>query len=139
MSRLIKRPVNGDDRHLAPIFRDNAASFVSGVEEIAQARPQEAAHMTAIAMELALKSHLLAFGLSDDWNRRHLRHDLTKALRCARQAGLVEPPAGMAAVAALFTPYYARHEFGRFPTTLFTAADWRHAAGLVHAVIKGQS
>ena len=139
MSRLIRRPMDGDDRHLAPVFRDNAATFVSGVEEIAQAHPQEAAHMTAIAMELALKSQLLAFGVSDEWNRRHLRHDLTKALRCAREAGLVEPPAGMTAVAALFTPYYANHEFGRFPTTLFTAADWRHAAGAVRAVIGGQS
>ncbi len=139
MSRLIRRPMEGDDRHLAPVFRDNAASFVSGVEEIGQAHPQEAAHMTAIAMELALKSHLLAFGVSDEWNRRHLRHDLTKTLRCAREAGLIEPPDGMTAVAALFTPYYAHHEFGQFPTTLFTEADWRHAAGLVRAVIGGRS
>ncbi|MDG2521315.1 hypothetical protein P7B02_07145 [Caulobacter segnis] len=135
MSCFSHRSARGGDRHLASLFRENATEFLSGVEDIASVYPREAGHMTSIAMELALKSHLLAFGVSDDWNRTHLRHDLTKALRCARRAGLVEPPGGMAAVAALFTPYYTNHAFNRFPTTLFTAADWRHAAGAVRAVI----
>ncbi|MEJ6789121.1 hypothetical protein BrevBR_06180 [Brevundimonas sp. BR2-1] len=65
------------------------------------------AYATAIAIELGLKAYLLHRGFSDDWNRIHLRHDLKKALRCARLAGLRDLPVGLAELAAVLGPLYA--------------------------------
>ncbi len=65
------------------------------------------AYQSAIAIELGLKAYLLHRGLSDDWNRAHLRHDLTKALRCVRMLGLRGIPHGIAGLAAVLGPLYA--------------------------------
>ncbi|WP_376853485.1 hypothetical protein [Brevundimonas faecalis] len=65
------------------------------------------AYASAIAIELGLKAYLLHRGFSDDWNRIHLRHDLKKALRCARLAGLRDLPVGLAELAAVLGPLYA--------------------------------
>ena len=65
------------------------------------------AYASAIAIELGLKAYLLHRGFSDDWNRTHLRHDLKKALRCARLAGLRDLPVGLAELAAVLGPLYA--------------------------------
>jgi len=64
------------------------------------------AYPSAIAIELGLKDYLLHRGFSDDWNRIHLRHDLKKALRCARLAGLRDLPVGLAELAAVLGPLY---------------------------------
>lgn len=64
------------------------------------------AYASAIAIELGLKAYLLHRGFSDDWNRIHLRHDLKKALRCARLAGLRDLPVGLAELAAILGPLY---------------------------------
>jgi len=65
------------------------------------------AYTSAIAIELALKAYLLHRAFSDDWNRIHLRHDLKKALRCARLAGLQDVPDRLAELAAVLGPRYA--------------------------------
>jgi len=61
----------------------------------------------AIAIELSLKAYLLHRGITDQWNRVHLRHDLTKALRCVRLAGLEGIPDGIREMADLLGPLYA--------------------------------
>lgn len=64
-------------------------------------------YASAIAIELGLKAYLLHCGFSDDWNRIHLGHDLKKALRCARLAGLRDLPIGLAELAGVLGPLYA--------------------------------
>lgn len=66
----------------------------------------QSAYHSAIAIELGLKAYLLHRGLSDDWNRVHLRHDLTKALRCVRMLGFQGIPHGIAELAAVLAPLY---------------------------------
>ncbi len=65
------------------------------------------AYHSAIAIELGLKAYLLHRGLSDDWNRAYLRHDLTKALRCVRMLGFQDIPDGIAELADVLGPLYA--------------------------------
>lgn len=95
------------DQRLAAAFVRNARAF----HAMAWAEPDRSvvrsAYHSAIAIELGLKAYLLHRGFSDDWNRTHLRHDLKKALRCARLAGLREVPDGLAELAAVLGPLYA--------------------------------
>lgn len=65
------------------------------------------AYSLAVAIELSLKAYLLHRGITDDWNRLHLRHDLNKALRCARIAGLYDMPEGLRELAGALSPFYA--------------------------------
>lgn len=95
------------DRRLAQVLAGNARTF----REMAQARNSEnngsRSYFLAIAIELALKAYLLQRGITDDWNRIHLRHDLNKALRCARMAGLRHLPDGLPQLIAALSPLYA--------------------------------
>lgn len=136
MTRFLHRHVDGDHRVLAPTFFRNAEGFLQGAESTASAYPQAAGYSLAISLELALKGHLLDRGISDDWNRTYLRHDLVKALRAARRIGVGGLPSELAPVAALLTPFYAQHEFCRFPTTLLLDGDWRHIVGAVRSIIR---
>jgi len=76
------------DRALARAFVRNARAFQE-VGQAAQGRTRaSSAYYLAIAIELGLKAFLLHRGITDKWSRIHLTHDLTKALRRARMAGL---------------------------------------------------
>ena len=66
---------------------------------IAPSGPHDTAPAEPIAIELGLKAYLRHRGLSDDWNRAYLRHDLTKALRCVRMLGFQDIPDGIAELA----------------------------------------
>ena len=95
------------DRRMAKALAGNARAF----REMAQAGGSEIegsrSYFLAIAIELALKAYLLQRGITDDWNRIHLRHDLNKALRCARMAGLHHLPDGLPQLVAALSPLYA--------------------------------
>ena len=101
------RARRGPDRRLAQVLARNARAFKekaqAGRSEINGSRP----YFLAIAIELALKAYLLQRGISDDWNRIHLRHDLNKALRCARMAGLRHLPDGLPQLISTLSPLYA--------------------------------
>lgn len=103
MTRARQRP----DRRLAQVLAGNARAF----KEMAQAGNSEingsCSYFLAIAIELALKAYLLQRGITDDWNRIHLRHDLNKALRCARRAGLRHLPDGLPQLITALSPLYA--------------------------------
>jgi hypothetical protein len=127
------------DRRLAQALAGNARAF----KEMAQAGDSEIngsrSYFLAIAIELALKAYLLQRGITDDWNRIHLRHDLLKALRCARMAGLRHLPDGLPQLTAALSPLYASGalSFGQGrPVLLMTpeAAD-KVAGGLLSAVV----
>ena len=94
------------DRRLAAAFLRNARTFHAMAWTESDRSRGRSAYASAIAIELGLKAYLLHRGFSDDWNRIHLRHDLKKALRCARLAGLRDLPVGLAELAAVLGPLY---------------------------------
>lgn len=95
------------ERSLAVAFVRNARTFHAMAWTEPDRSGVRSAYTSAIAIELGLKAYLLHRGFSDDWNRIHLRHDLEKALRCARLAGLRDLPVGLAELAAVLGPLYA--------------------------------
>jgi len=98
------------DHRLAAAFIRNARTFYDMAWPEPNRSGVRSAYPSAIAIELGLKAFLLHRGFSDDWNRVHLRHDLKKALRCARLAGLRDVPDGVAELAAILGPLYASGE-----------------------------
>lgn len=95
------------DRRLAAALLRNGRAFHAMAVAEEERRSGTSAYPLAIAIELGLKAYLLYRGVSDDWNRTRLRHDLTKTLRCARLAGLRDVPVGVADLAAVLSPLYA--------------------------------
>lgn len=98
------------DYPLAAAFLRNARTFHAMAWTEPDRSGWRSAYPSAIAIELGLKAYLLHRGFSDDWNRVHLRHDLKKALRCARLAGLRDVPDGVAELATILGPLYASGE-----------------------------
>ena len=97
------------DRELAAVFLRNATGFFRSGDETGALYPDHALYDFAIAIELALKAFLLWRGFADDWNRRHIRHDLRKALKCARRAGLAGLPKALGPLTQTLSPAYQRH------------------------------
>ena len=92
------------DRRLSHAFCRNAAGFHRAAVGSRASLPEGSFHFLAIAIELSLKAYLLHRGVSDDWNRIHIRHDLHKALDCARRAGFRRVPGGLPDLASSLTP-----------------------------------
>lgn len=97
----------GADRHLAPTVCENARSFHAMARHQRDRHGGTSAYYLAIAIELGLKAYLLHRGITDQWNRNHVRHDLTKALKCVRRAGLKDVPEGLQRLAETLSPLYA--------------------------------
>lgn len=95
------------EQSLAAALVRNARTFHATAWITPDCIGARSAYASAIAIELGLKAYLLHRGFSDDWNRIHLRHDLMKALRCARLAGLRDLPVGLAGLAGVLGPLYA--------------------------------
>lgn len=95
------------DRHLAAAFCANARSFHEMARSQRHQHGGASAYYLAIAIELALKAYLLHRGITDQWNRDHLRHDLIKALKCVRRAGLENVPKDIRELADVLSPLYA--------------------------------
>jgi hypothetical protein len=111
---------------LSVVFQANARGFYVSAVAGQDRFPRPAAHFLAIAIELSLKSYLLHRGLSDDWNRVHIGHDLVKALSCVRRAGFRAIPSDLPGIAALLSPLYLRHAFHRLsPGTVATLRGLR--------------
>lgn len=104
---MSRRQRRRPDRRLAETLVGNARSFHSMAQTAGDQTGGSRAYTMAIAIELALKAYLLQRGVTDDWNRIYLRHDLNKALRCVRMAGLRDMPEGLAKLAAALSPHYA--------------------------------
>ncbi|WP_336577532.1 hypothetical protein [Caulobacter sp. CCNWLY153] len=121
-------------------FRRNAAGFHEAAEAALPRYPEAARYFLAITIELALKAHLLHRGISDDWNRIHLRHDLSKALRFARRAGFNGAPAALPQLAALLGPCYQVHAISRMPPETIASVCWSQACAtvcdLINAVVE---
>lgn len=125
---------------MAATFRRNAAGFHKAAEAALPRHAEVTRYFLAIAIELALKAHLLHRGISDDWHRVYLRHDLRKALRFARRAGFNGAPAALPKLAALLGPYYQVHALSQMPAEAVASACWSQACatvrGLINAVVE---
>lgn len=104
---MSRRQRRRPDRRLAEALVGNAQSFHSMSHTASDPTGGSRAYTMAIAIELALKAYLLHRGISDDLNRIYLRHDLNKALRCARMAGLRDMPEGLRELTGALSPFYA--------------------------------
>jgi hypothetical protein len=93
------------DKTLARAFARNARAFHEA-GQMTQGRTG-ASSAYHLAIELGLKVYLLHRGITDQWNRIHIRHDLTNALRCAPMAGLKDIPEGISQMAEGLSPLYA--------------------------------
>lgn len=136
MTRRVPRRRDGANRSLAATFRRNAAGFHQGAEAVLTRHPEGARYSLAIAIELALKAYLLDRGISDDWNRVYLRHDLVKALRFARRAGFTDAPAKLPELATLLGPYYSVHAISEMSPEAVASACWVEACETVGALIE---
>ncbi|KQY29489.1 hypothetical protein ASD38_09115 [Caulobacter sp. Root487D2Y] len=126
---------DGADRPLAATFRRNAAGFHKAAEAALPRHPEATRYFLAIAIELALKAHLLHRGISDDWNRVYLRHDLSKALRFAGRAGFNGTPEALPELAALLGPYYQVHAISQMPPEAIASVCWSQACSTVRDLI----
>ncbi|WP_056440464.1 hypothetical protein [Caulobacter sp. Root1455] len=124
---------------MAYTFLRNAAGFHEAAETAQDRHPEVTRYFLAIAIELALKAYLLDRGMSDDWNRIHIRHDLTKALKCARRAGFIGAPLGLSALAALLSPYYKVHAVSAMTPEAVASVSWPEACETVRDLIAGVS
>jgi hypothetical protein len=131
MSRWTHRKSHSCDRGLASAFYRNAVGFHESAEAAAERFPEMTRYFLAIAIELSLKAYLLHRGISDDWNRIHVRHDLIKALRCARRAGLNETTGGLVELASLLSPYYQTRRIADMPAAAVDAVSWADACKTV--------
>lgn len=109
MDRLGCRTRDGADRHLSFVFRRNACGFHRAAVDCQVRFPANILYFLAIAIELSLKAYLLHRGVSDDWSRVRIGHNLDKALVCAKRAGFRHVPDDLPDLASRLTPYYARH------------------------------
>jgi hypothetical protein len=135
VTRRVPRRRDGADRPLAATFRRNAAGFHEGAEAVLTRHPEGARYFLAIAIELALKAYLLDRGISDDWNRVYLRHDLVKVFRSARRAGFTDAPAKLAELAALLSPYYKVHAISEMSPQAIASVCWPAACATVRDLI----
>lgn len=135
---LTARPgrLRGVDRHLAPVFHRNAMGFLTSASAIHARSPLGAEHFLAVAIELALKAYLLHRGITDDWNRVHIGHDLVKALKCARRAGLRDAPVGLMDVAEVLGPLYQSGAFATRSADPSYPGQWGDLSKTAHALIE---
>lgn len=135
MTRRVPRRRDGADRPLAVTFRRNAAGFHQGAEAVLARHHEGARYFLSIAIELALKAYLLDRGISDDWNRVYLRHDLVKTLRYARRAGFTGATAKLPELAALLSPYYKVHAIPEMSPEAIASVCWAEAFTTVRDLI----
>lgn len=125
----------GADRHLATAFLRNARGFHAASVAAHENNGHRSGHFLAIAVELALKAYLLHRGISDEWNRVHVRHDLVKVVRCARRAELTSIPVGLMKIAERLGQPYQSGAFSTTSADYVGTEDWDDFAATTRALI----
>ncbi len=128
-------PRSDPDLELANAFLDNANGFLRSALTAHDKFPRLGLYFLAIATELGLKAYLLHRGVSDDWNRVHLGHDLSKTLRCASRAGLHHIPPSLPMLTAILGPYYMHHGLGELRRETVQELFWSGAGDTVDALL----
>lgn len=93
-------------RSLSRFRYHNAESFFESLERDFYHRRDEILYQSGIVAQLALSSHLLDVGFSDDWNARHIRLDVDKGLAYANATGFAHNCPDMGRLAAVLSPYW---------------------------------
>lgn len=112
------------------MFLANGEGFSRGSDAADRGDAREICYAMAIATELVLKAFLVAQGWSDDRCRRHVRHDLEKALAFAKAEGL-KAVAGLDGVVTVLNVYYPKHAFDSFVVPAGDAAFPARARAIV--------
>jgi hypothetical protein len=106
------------DLTLSATFAERAAEFTRGAtlqaERGGPAAQGQILQSLCVGLELGFKA-LLARGRSDDWNRREIRHDLSKAAEAATELGLPTPAPAVTRLIEAVGPAYARHGLDELP------------------------
>ncbi len=63
-------------------------------------------HQAGFVCQQALCAYLLDMGFADEWNARHIRQDIAKALAYAKACGLAHDCPDMARLAVVLSPYW---------------------------------
>lgn len=134
--RALRQGRREADHELAIAFHRNALSFLAAAAGIRSRTPRASEHYLSIAIELALKSYLLHLGVTDAWNRRHLRHDLAKALRFARRGGLQARSETLRSIVHRLGSHYQTRGFSRSSDILISADEWQVATVSVSELIR---
>jgi hypothetical protein len=71
-----------------------------------QRRAKEALHQAGFVCQQALCAYLLDMGFADDWNARHIKQDIAKALGYANACGFGHDCPDMARLAVVLSPYW---------------------------------
>ncbi|AMK24646.1 hypothetical protein K426_18580 [Sphingobium sp. TKS] len=94
-------------RGLSRFRYHNAESFYQGLEHgLYDNDCGEMFYRSGIVAQLALSSHLLDVGFSDEWNARHIRLNVAKSLVHANATGFGHDCPEMARLAAILSPYW---------------------------------
>ncbi|WP_317153438.1 hypothetical protein [Sphingopyxis indica] len=93
-------------RSLSRFRYDNAETFFESLDRGFYDRRDEMLYQSGIVAQLALTSHLLDVGFSDQWNARHVRLDIAKGLAYANATGFAHHCPDMARLAAVLSPYW---------------------------------
>lgn len=132
-----RRTRDGGDRHLSLVFRRNAYGFHRAAVDCQVRFPANTLYFLAIAIELSLKAYLLHRGVSDDWSRAHIGHNLDKALTCAKRTGFRHVPGDLPDLASRLTPYYERHAISRHAPKIMSSRLLSQACTTVHSLLRG--
>ena len=127
-----------EGRSLSRFRYHNAESFCFGIDHgLFDGDGGEMLYQSGIVVQLALSSHLLDVGFADEWNARHIRLDVAKALAYANATGFGHPCLAMARLAITLSPYWKWGHAHRFDDPRpdnggFTVAQVRP---LLHALL----
>jgi hypothetical protein len=138
-SRPNRRMLDVADRHLSLALHRNACGFYYAAVVSRTRFSERSLYSVAIAIDLSLEAYLPHRGVSDDWNRTHIGHDLRKALAWAEYAGFYLAPSGLADLAAGLTPYYERHAIGWPRPEIYLPPQTPQACETVRGLLRGVS
>lgn len=103
-------PPASEEAVLSTLFLRNADGFLQSAETAAATQSEMALASACYALELILKAYLVSRGRCDEWNRRHLGHDLAAAYLEATFLGLPDEDVRIERFLKLVAVPFARHE-----------------------------
>ncbi len=83
----------------------NGESFFLAVQELHSANTSDLLYQTGIVVQMALSSHLIDVGFTDEWCARNIGLHMGKALAYANATGLNYQSPGLERLATVLSPY----------------------------------
>lgn len=110
----------------------NAESFFLGIEKGIVRHPHDRLYQTGIVLQLALSSHLLDVGFTDQWCARRVGLNVARSLACANATGFGFELAEFDLLAAILSPYCK----WRFPQPRQRTEDFPFDAAEIRALTR---